>query len=758
MSRVSSSRSMVECSSVLRVARGMRVPCKIAIICFLACALPVSSFQGFSALPFHRTFEDISLSVATQPNMVVEPYRAQSIVLYPHERLHDNVVVRAAPHLPVSGTRQEEFPKEPVTSAVLRTTKERQTLALSEIRDDAQTTKPTKRPRNRPNSVLGATGKLNARLATELQMAKAELDRANVAAAAAEYSTMAAFMARKKNVSSSVALSSTAANVADPPVIMSPLITPAASSPPSTAATEASPKKRRGRPRKHPLPGDGKTTIKKITTVTRASAIKRRGRKPKGGAASSNPFPSFASQAHKKATLGKRATGAPSSQVNAAAYSQYPANRASAKEYRNAFHKYYQTKLLDGKEEYSLGMQVRFMMQAEDVHQGLSAHLMRLPSIGEWAEACGFISHDKLMSASDFQDTTMVAMIRPQGSEDSFPSKEELELESRMFLGDKGMGRQGPGRGKGRHRKKPPQLALDVKKLKGDVREVFPETVAQQGEQGNSYGSPRDFVNVMNQARAAKQKMVESNMRLVVSIARRYHSVDGVGIPDLVQEGSMGLMRAVEKFDPTKGFKFSTYASWWIQQAIFRSMAYHSRTIRLPVHVHNLLSRIRRVRGTLQYELGRTPTTPEIASELGMPTEKLAKMLRLTRKSISMDMPKYQQNPRDVGHSSGESVGDMIDSSRMADNNSPELSVDSGLFQEDLKDMLNILGDDERKVISLRYGLYDGLTRTVTAVADQLQATKSWVRSQECRALRKLRRPWYEKRLKEHQDSLTNYG
>jgi RNA polymerase primary sigma factor len=225
-------------------------------------------------------------------------------------------------------------------------------------------------------------------------------------------------------------------------------------------------------------------------------------------------------------------------------------------------------------------------------------------------------------------------------------------------------------------------------------------------------------------------------------------------------------------------------------------MAYSSRTIRLPVHIHNLLSRIRRLKVDLQVQLGRAPTGAEIAKELDMTPEKLAKMLRLTRKSISMDMPKYQSNPKDAGHASEENIGDMIDgtSHALADNNSPEVSVNNDLFHDDLRDMLQVsiirsgilrtvyswlfnnysfwnivtcfvgraslqvLGDDERIVICLRYGLGDGLTRTVTSVAEQLRATKSWVRSQECRALRKLRRPWYEKRLKEHQDSLTNTG
>lgn len=195
----------------------------------------------------------------------------------------------------------------------------------------------------------------------------------------------------------------------------------------------------------------------------------------------------------------------------------------------------------------------------------------------------------------------------------------------------------------------------------------------------------------------------------------------------------------------------------WIQQAVFRSIAYHSRTIRLPVHVHNLLNRVRKVRNHLQRDLGRAPTNEEMAENLDMTPEKYNKMLRLTKRSISLELPKYQSNPKDLGHESDDLLGDTIDAgSVVLDESTPQLRVDRGLFQDDLNDMLQILDEDERRVICARYGLADGLTRTVTLVAAQMKESKSWVRSQECRALRKLRRPWYEKKLKEHQDALSN--
>lgn len=195
----------------------------------------------------------------------------------------------------------------------------------------------------------------------------------------------------------------------------------------------------------------------------------------------------------------------------------------------------------------------------------------------------------------------------------------------------------------------------------------------------------------------------------------------------------------------------------WIQQAVFRSIAYHSRTIRLPVHVHNLLNRVRKVRRTLERGLGRPPTNEEMAEELDMTLAKYNKMLRLTKRSISLEVPKYQSNPKDLGHESEDLLGDTISAGAdMLDESTPEKRVDRGLFHDDLKEMLTILEEDERKVICARYGLADGLTRTVTAVASQMKQSKAWVRSQECRALRKLRRPWYEKKLKEHQNALSS--
>jgi RNA polymerase primary sigma factor len=411
---------------------------------------------------------------------------------------------------------------------------------------------------------------------------------------------------------------------------------------------------------------------------------------------------------------------------------------------------YYRTELLTPDEEYSIGIQIQLMVKCELVHEGMAVDIMRLPTLVEWAAACGFIEPDPTFVATEADE-----QLRPVGSESMFE-----RADPNMFVGNGPAHAAGPGRGRGRAKQKPPLKLKDFfddSEMRAEMRakklDELPDTDHLKPV---NRGTATDFVEMMMTAREAKQQMIQSNMRLVVSIARKYSNV-GVSLQDLVQEGSLGLSRAAEKFEPKKGFKFSTYASWWIQQAVFRSIAYHSRTIRLPVHVHNLLNRVRKVRNALQRDLGRGPTNEEIADKLDMTLGKYNQMLRLTRRSISLELPKYQSNPKDLGQASDDLLGDTIAaSSALFDESTPEKRVDRGLFHDDLMDMLKILDEDEQRVICARYGLSDGLTRTVTAVASQLKQSKAWVRSHECRALRKLRRPWYEKKLKEHQDALTS--
>ena len=493
------------------------------------------------------------------------------------------------------------------------------------------------------------------------------------------------------------------------------------------------------------------------TTKSRPPAPRRRkkSRGVKGATIASNGESSTSSRASaKKRKRVVKNLPKPNSGTEKAALARL-SRKAYAKKGKNPngmdLHKYYRTDLLTSEEEYSLGMKIQFMVKCEQVHEGLSAKLVRLPTMQEWAEACGFTDPDPTFVQAEADE-----LLRPVGSATMFQ-----KTDPNMFVGNGLAIEAGPGRGRGRAKKPPPLTLGDFyddselrkkSKTKDDTDGPVP---SEENLKPINRGTVTDFVEMMMTAREAKQQMVQSNMRLVVSIARKYSNV-GVGLQDLVQEGSLGLSRAAEKFKPKKGFKFSTYASWWIQQAVFRSIAYQSRTIRLPVHIHNLLNRVRKVRNALQSELGRSPTNDEVAEQLGMTTEKYNKMLRLTKRSISLEVPKYQSNPKDLGHESDDLLGDTIASSTLEDDTTPEKKVDHGLFHEDLKEMLTILEEDERRVISARYGLADGLMRTVTAVAAQMKQSKAWVRSQECRALRKLRRPWYEKKLKEHQDALSN--
>lgn len=368
--------------------------------------------------------------------------------------------------------------------------------------------------------------------------------------------------------------------------------------------------------------------------------------------------------------------------------------------------RYYKTELLKAKEEYSLGMKVKFMVKCQAVHEGLTLQLDRMPTIAEWAAACGFDTFDAEICSDKYVDDDLDRQIRPSGYEAD-------ELDPNMFMGNGLVNDTGVGRGKGRAKKPPPtqlksfyddsyekfkrkkldngsKLEHDGEENSEDDTDIFLHRLKTAPGEPINRGSPRVFREMMLTAKEAKQRMVQCNMRLVVSIARRYHGV-GVNVQDLVQEGSLGLARAAEKFDPKKGFKFSTYASWWIQQAVFRSIAYHSRTIRLPVHVHNLLNKVRRARQVLQQELGRVPTNEEMADEMDMPIDKYNKMIRNTRNAISLERPKYMNNPKDLGHESETVVGDMVDSSAVIfDEKTPEQTVDHGLLHNDIQYMLGV--------------------------------------------------------------------
>ena len=340
-------------------------------------------------------------------------------------------------------------------------------------------------------------------------------------------------------------------------------------------------------------------------------------------------------------------------------------------------------RLLRAEEEIELARQIADLLKLEQIREDLPENLERVPSDAEWAKYV-------------FQWEQIEEIL-----------KEQLQREAKWV------------------------------EIKSHFHKTQVVAELEKNWELNGYQYLQSFKRRLYLGRKAKDKMVQSNLRLVVSIAKKYMN-RGLSFQDLIQEGSLGLIRAAEKFDHEKGYKFSTYATWWIRQAITRAIADQSRTIRLPVHLYETISRIKKTTKLLSQEMRRKPTEEEIATKMEMTIEKLRFIAKSAQLPISLETP--------IGKEEDSRLGDFIE----ADGETPEDEVSKNLLREDLEHVLDTLGPRERDVLRLRYGLDDGRMKTLEEIGQIFDVTRERIRQIEAKALRKLRHPNRNSILKEY--------